>query len=52
MKTFKQFCETSLTPVQKDASINARYKAINNPQKPADPLKPSQIKKGSMLKGV
>ena len=52
MKTFKQFCETSLTPVQKDASINARYKSINNPQKPADSLKPSQIKKGSMLKGV
>ena len=46
MKTFKQFYETSLTPAQKDASINARYKAINNPQRPADPLKPSQIKKG------
>jgi len=40
MKTFQEFRE-GYKGAKKDASLYARYKDINNPKSPPDPLKPS-----------
>ena len=39
MKTFKQFQE-GYKGSKKDASLYARYRDLNNPKAPPDPLKP------------
>lgn len=40
MKSFKEFQE-GYKGIKKDASLYARYKDLNNPKAPADPLKPT-----------
>jgi len=43
MKTFQEFRE-GYKGAKKDASLYARYKDINNPKSPPDPLKPSAVR--------
>ena len=40
MKSFKEFQE-GYKGIKKDASLYARYKDLNNPKAPSDPLKPT-----------
>ena len=43
-KTFKQFVE-GLTPEQKNAALTARYKELQDPKRPVDPVKELKHKK-------
>lgn len=43
MKTFQEFRE-GYKGAKKDASLYARYKDINNPKSPPDPLRPSAVR--------
>ena len=47
-KTFKQFVE-GLTPEQKNAALTARYKELQDPKKPVDPVKELKHKKKGMV---